>query len=420
MKSGQLPDAPPSIDATTRGTVRVTVLDPGGTGAAAVGANVVFIDPDGTLVKKASTDSAGKADADVLPGASVTAIIAVNTSFALQTVLAVKPGDDLVIGTKTVDSSAAGDYTVSFPANASATSYTVVSPCNSTSVGVPAGGPPPSVKISLFNSCKLDTMELLVVAQGANGPLSSISKPGVQFTAGGSTTISGSYQGLHNFTGSYTNIDPMISNLDMARSVPDAFGFEVDQAMASPPATTVLTLSGPVATGGIVTSGFSSTMGGSQIVRQAISGGAATYGLDVGATLLPWLRAPSYDAAANKVVVPVDMTGTSSAKPDLFRVVVSYRRTDTSNVTHTYSWILFGPEASDIVLPTLPADLGMIAPTATDTVSVPQARMFDADTVTGYDAIRNDVNAAFQLYTSARPPAATLRLSASPSLRAAL
>src|SRR4051812_20585045 len=99
VKPGQLPDAPPSIDATTRGTVHVTVLDPSGTGAAAVGANVVFLDPDGTLVKKASTDSAGKADADVLPGASVTAIIAVNTAFALQTVLAVKPGDDLVIGT---------------------------------------------------------------------------------------------------------------------------------------------------------------------------------------------------------------------------------------------------------------------------------------------------------------------------------
>jgi hypothetical protein len=292
-----------------------------------------------------------------------------------------------------------------------------MTPCNATSIPAPVGGPPPSAKVTLFNSCKLDTMELLVVAQGANGPLSSIAKVGVPFVAGGSTTISGNYQGLRNLTASYTNIDPMISNLDLARSVPDAFGFEVDQSMASPPATTVLTVSGPIATGGVVITGLSSSLGGVQVVRQAISGGAATYGLDVGATLLPWIRAPSYDAAANKIVVPLDMTGTSSAKPDLFRAVASYRRTDASNVIHTYSWILFGPEASDIVLPTLPAELGMIGPSATDTVTITQARMFDADTVTGYDAIRNDVNQAFQLYTGSRPPAATVRLSASPSLR---
>ena len=56
---GQLPDAPPAppSDAVTRGTVRVTVLDPSGTGAPAVGANVVFLDPDGTLVKRVEVDT---------------------------------------------------------------------------------------------------------------------------------------------------------------------------------------------------------------------------------------------------------------------------------------------------------------------------------------------------------------------------
>src|SRR3954471_14790518 len=89
VKSGQLPDAAPSIDATTRGTVHVMVLDPSGTGAAAVGANVVFIDPDGTLVKRVATDSAGKADADVLPGASVTSIALINMTYQIQTILVV-------------------------------------------------------------------------------------------------------------------------------------------------------------------------------------------------------------------------------------------------------------------------------------------------------------------------------------------
>src|SRR5262249_7713651 len=158
VKSGQLPDGPPPIDATTRGTVHVTVLDPAGTGAAAVGATVVFVDPDGTQVKKA-TDSAGKADADVLPGASVTSIALVNTSTTLQTVLGVKPGDDLVIGIRSLDGSAAGDFSISYPAATGATSYDIVNPCGTVSFPAPAaGGPPPTSKITINNSCKLSTM----------------------------------------------------------------------------------------------------------------------------------------------------------------------------------------------------------------------------------------------------------------------
>src|SRR4029077_8100117 len=106
------------------GTVRVTVLDPSGTGAPAVGANVVFLDPDGMLVKRVATDTSGKANADVLPGASVTSIALINTTqYQLQTVLGVKPGDDLVLGSKTADSSTAGTFTVTYPALSGATSY---------------------------------------------------------------------------------------------------------------------------------------------------------------------------------------------------------------------------------------------------------------------------------------------------------
>jgi hypothetical protein len=418
VKGSQLTDGPPPIDATTRGTVHVTVLDPAGTGAPAVGASVVFLDPDGTLVKKASTDSAGKADADVLPGASVTAIALVNTSTALQTVLAVKPGDDLVIGSKQIDSSTAGDFSITYPAFTGATSYSVVSPCNTTSFPAPAaGGPPPTAKITIFNSCRLDAMELLVVAQGGNGPLASISKPGVAFMPNGSTTITGNYAGLRNFTASYTNIDPVITNLNTTRAVPDAFGFTTSQATAMPGTSAVVNITGPVGTGGDVVTQALSTTGSRQTVRQEISGSAVTYGLDVGATLLPWIKPPSYDATTGKVLVPLDTTGASSTKPDLFRLILSYRRVDANNVTHTFAWQVFGPEAADIVLPTLPADLGGIGPTASDAVTVSTAFMFEADSVAGYDAIRNDLSTAIQLYGGARPPATIVRTSAAPSQR---
>jgi hypothetical protein len=419
---GHLPDAPPApdagIDAVTRGTVRVTALDPSGTGAPAVGANVVFLDPDGTLVKRVATDTSGKAQADVLPGGNVTSIVLVNTQYVLMTVLGVKPGDDLVLGNKSTDSSVAGTFTVTYPAFNGATSYIVASPCNATSFPAPAtGGPPAPAQLTIFNSCKLDKMEIVVVPQGGNGPLTSISKTAVPFAPGGSTTITGNYQGLRNFTASYTNTNPIITGLDMTRAIPDAFGFEDFQSMASPKPTVALSVTGPQGSGGQILSQVATATGSAQFVRQTIAGTAATYGLDVGATLLPWLASPTYDAASGTLRVPTDTTGTSTAKPDLFRLVASYRRTDANNVTTTFSWVLFGPDATDIVLPTLPAELGSISPTATDTVTVTSAMMFDADSVTSYDQIRSDVNQAFNLYTSARPSATTVRASRAPAKR---
>src|SRR5262249_54483118 len=124
-----------------------------------------------------------------------------------------------------------------------------------------------------------------------------------------------------------------------------------------------------------------------------------------------------YDAASGKLVVPTDTTGTSTAKPDLFHIIAAYTRTDATNVTTSFGWSIFSPDATDIVLPTLPADLASIAPTASDTVRIPSAMMFDADWVTSYDQIRNDVNKAFNAYTGLRPPAATVRVSRAPIKR---
>ncbi|HEY0476892.1 MAG TPA: carboxypeptidase-like regulatory domain-containing protein [Kofleriaceae bacterium] len=424
VKDSHLADAPgPSLDSggVIRGTVRVTVLDAGGTGAPAVGANVVFLDPDGSLVKRVATDTAGKANADVLPGGSVTSIALVSTQYQLQTVLGVKPGDDIVLGNKNGDGSVAGDFTITYPLFGGATSYSVVSPCGTIPFPAPAtGGPPAPAKISISNSCKRDPMELVVVAQGANGPLSSIAKAGVPFVPGGSTTITGSYQGLRSVTVSYTNINPIITNLDMNRLIPDGFGFDSNQTMASPGTSLTMTVTGPQAAGGQIFTQASGAAGQFQTVRQAIPGTAATYGLDVAATLLPWINSPTYDPATRKLVVPLDTTGTSSAKPDIFAIGARYGRVDANNVSTTFTWTLFGPEAADIVLPALPADLAAIGPGATDTVTIFAAAMFEADSVSGYDAIRNDPNHALELYAGARPPAATVRTSRAPAKRGAL
>jgi hypothetical protein len=417
VKGGQLPDAPEgdaSIDAPVRGLVKVTVLDPSGTGAPAVGANVVFLDPDGTMVKKASTDTNGAAEASVLPGASVTSVVLNNMSYQIQTVLAAKPGDNLVLGVKNGDGSMVGTLTVAFPSFTGATSYVVVGPCGTAPV---AGSP---ATLTIFNSCKQAMAEIVVVPHDANGPMSSISKVNVPFVTTTSTTITGSYQGLRTLTSSFTNINPLVTTLSMTRAIPDASGFASAESISTPGATAVMTVTGPQGVGGQLITTATIASRSLQNVRQNVSGMAATYGLDIGATLLPWINTATYDAAAGKIVIPIDGTGTSNAKPDMVRIAASYRRTDANNVTTFFSWVMFAPEAVDLVLPALPPDLAGIKPTASDAVTITSAAMLEADTVSGYDALRNDLNGAFALYTSGRPPAGTVRFSRGPIVRAPL
>jgi len=418
VKDSHLADAPVTgADATTRGTVHVTVLDPGGTGAPAVGANVVFLDPDGTLVKRAATDTAGKASADLLPGASVTSIALVNTTTQLQTVLGVKPGDDIVLGSKSADSAASGTFTVTYPAFAGAVGYEIAHPCGPNFVTQPAtGAPPPTTATLTFNnSCKLDSMEIVVTPTDANSvPLAVIGKQAVPFVSGGSTAITGTYQGLRSFTASYTNLNPIIASMFMSRAVPDGNGITTSLSVTTPTASQVVNVSGALGTSARIASRFTLATRSFQEIRQTLSGSAATYGLDCAANLLPWINQPSFDAAAGKLLVPLDMTGTSSAKPDVIRVAATYRRTDTvTGATTAFSWTLFAPEAGDIALPALPAEVGNVAPTSADTVTV-TALMVEIDAIANYDALRNDINGLIAQFGGTRSPAGTIRLSSSP------
>jgi hypothetical protein len=422
-KQGALPDGGATddagIDAPARGTVHVTVLDPAGTGAPVAGASVVFIDPDGTLVKKATTDTGGKADANVLPGANVTSIVLNGTSYQLLTVLAIQPGDDLTMGDTDANTTSIGNFTVNYPAFTGATQYEVATPCGVTTTQSPAGVPvPTSITFPIDNSCKLTTMELVVIALGANGPLASTSKKAVTFTASGATTITDGFQSLVNVTSTYSNIDPTITGLSVNRNVPDGYGASVSTSAQQPiAATTALSVTGATASTARMVARATSQKATGQII-QNIAGTATTYNVNMATTLLPWLVPPTFDVASEKLSIATDATGTTSDKPDLFEVTMSYNRIDPLTGTGpSFSWQLFGPEAADIVLPAIPADVGPVMPLATDTLGTPRDLMFEADTVVGYGAIRANVFANLALYGGERPPATTVRASSAPALR---
>jgi hypothetical protein len=393
LKDGSVDDAAP--DAPTHGMVRIQIYDPAGTGAVVTGVPVVFVEADDTQVGHPVTDANGYVSADVHAGASATLVITMGNTTQLETLLGLKPGDDIILGPRRDPSSDAGNFTVSFATYPGATSYIVYGPCGSTSTG---SSP---VTLSMYNNCKQDMMNLLVVAYDSSGPIAALSKTGVTFQAGGSTAVTGSYQFVQQMNASYTNIPSNISNIDVSRSVPDQYGFN-DEKNATPMngtfSTTLFAPQGPSAL--ITTNVNHMTNNGRQTVQEKIAGNALTHGMDVGATLLPWLGAPTFDVATHKLTVPVDNTGTSGDAPDVFFAETSYSRGVDPNIQR-FDWLVIGATPSDVTMPTLPMEVGDVMPKSTDMGSSGVAALAESDALTGYDVIRQDV---FTLITSVTDP----------------
>jgi hypothetical protein len=421
---GHLPDAPPApdagIDAATHGTVHVTVLDPSGSGVPAAGMRVVFLDPDGSLVKTATTDASGKAEADVRAGASVTSVAFApqTTAYQIETVFAVQPGDDLILGSKDTVTTTIGTFTVTYPAYTVATpaSYTVGGPCGFVTVPAPAGAPPPTTATLSFTSdCKLDTMELVVIANDATKALGFLTKTGVPFAANGSANLSGAYQPALGFTGTYTNVNANVANLNMRRKVPDGLAPAASATATPPTASQVLNITGAIGTAAQVETQVQNTSRAQQLVRKVLAGAKPFDDMDLGATLLPWLGIPTLDAATGKITLPVDTTGTGTATPDIVEVIATYRRTDpVTGATTGFTWALFSPVLGDITLPKLPPDAGNVMPAPSDTILRVLAAAFESDAVASYDAVHSDPFGSLPRYTGNRPLGTMLRTSISP------
>lgn len=420
---GHLPDAPPPPDTApvTRGTVNVTVLDPSGSGVPAPGMHVVFLDPDGSLVKSATTDTSGKADAEVLPGGSVTSVVfaAQTTTYQIETVFAVHPGDDVILGTKDTVTTTIGNFTVNYPAYTAATpaSYTVGGPCGTVTVPTPAaGGPPPTTATLSFTSdCKLDSMELVVIANDATKAIGYLTKTGVPFAANGTANLSGAYQPALAFTGTYTNVNANITSLALRRRVPDGLGALISATAAPPTATQALSLTGPVGTTALVETQVVNTSRAQQLVRRMLAGAKPSDDVDMSAALLPWLGTPTLDVASGKITLPTDATGTSTAAPDLVEMVVTYRRTDAvSGAATGFTWTLFSPDLGGVTLPKIPPDAGNVMPAPSDTISRILAAAFESDALANYDAVHTDPLGSLPKYTGNRPLGTMLRTSISP------
>ena len=391
-----LPDGPPNgdgsvvvdgpPDGTPHGLVSMTVFDQAGTGAVDVGVPVVFINPDGTLVATVATDSTGKASADVMPGASVT-VVQANTSTnntVLQTVLGAQPGDNLRIGVE-VPGTAVGAFTVNFtPIAGVVNSYSVIGPCFP-----PAPATGGTATLMMFANCKLDTMDIVVIATSAAGvPLGFLEQTGVAFVAGGSTTIpAAALQPMATFNATYSNLPVEVTGVGLTRLVPDGFGLAASTNMTPTGTTLALSVLGAQPATALVRNLFQGPGRARQQLFQNLAGNVTTYGVDASTTLLPWLGTVTMDVTTGIVTEPVSSAGTTGDTPDLAVLQVAYNR-PAAVATTTFRWLVFGPDAGNFTLPTMPAEVGAVNPSAGDVVSSASNFIIESDSVANYDAIR--------------------------------
>ena len=301
-------------DATPHGTVMLKVLDPQGDGGPAVGVPVVFIDANGT--QKTATDNNGVAMADVLAGASVTAIVNESGSQLMETILDVSPGDSLTLGENDNQTDPAeGNFIVNVNGQVS----TVFGPCG----GLSSNPGIASVTLPMRQSCLRTPMDLLmVVTDGSGQPTSFAEAPNIPFTSNGSTTMPSQLKSLSSFNASFTDLGG-VATVNGERFAPDLFGFGSGSNSAVSGATLPLSFNVPIAQTAVMQSTFTEAGVGSgiqppnQVITQVIPGTSTSFGLDVGATLLGWMGVPALDVTSNQVTMAFDQSTTSKDSPDV-------------------------------------------------------------------------------------------------------
>ncbi|HTJ43508.1 MAG TPA: Ig-like domain-containing protein [Kofleriaceae bacterium] len=403
LADAQQIDAVPAIDADPHGPVTVTVLNTDQSGTPVQGVPVVFFNPDGTMVGKSASDAQGKATATVLPGANVSVVWPKSaTQYQVATIYAIKPNDDLVVGFRNPDPTEVGTFQVTFDPVGGATSYQIFGPCGTADA---------KQVLHFIADCKTDTFDIYIVASNANGLVAWNSKSNVAFSTGTTKLDAAGWQFNNQFTVHYSNVPAEITQISASHVSGFPGGYEGSNSGA--PANNQISLAINAPGGGTnawVTGSFSRGNMGGQIVRQRVAGASSTYGLDVGANLLPWLDTPALDASTQKFSITSTGTGTY----DTYLADATYSRT-VGQTTINYEWIILTPTIGDYTLPTLPADVGDVNPKTTDTINNLVGLAIDDDG-DGWDSVRAHIFDEFRGAILGSSAAQQLRITISQNL----
>lgn len=346
-----------TIDADPSGTAEITTLTRccnAVPDAPEAGVRVIVTLPDGTIGDSVLTDANGEASVTVLPGSTVTAIyIDPNGTGANQLVsyTGVEPGDTLTFGEKfNAASTTLGSMTASWPTVAGATGYRVFTPCGSSSVSAPTT----SVMFTESDSCHVQPMDLLFVANDAAGPIRWGLAPNVTFSPGGSTNLI-TWQAMNSITLSVVDMPSDVTQVEFGASAVLNNRTTFSASISGTPSGGMLSGTQPWTTGGdaVQTQAFfgRETFGIQQVIER-IASTSTTATLD-GSNLLPWLSTATASGATREVTWETE--GTVSG--DGMVVFLRWPQSMMFGGSSQHEWILVAaPSAAPFALPNLGPD----------------------------------------------------------------
>lgn len=296
-------------------------------------------------------------------------------------------------------------FTFTYPSYSGATSYEIHTPCGPVDVGTLT-----TATLTLREGCAISPMDVLVYAK-TSGTVEAafVQQTGVAFTAGGNVSISDTWHAVMTVTATYTNPTTRVTDIAAARFTPyvrgqaPATGMTTTTGgdvslpmMTATPASAVMRTTLRCPTGGDCISTQSGLA--QQVLTQRIDGTQASYGLDIGANLLPWVSAVYTPATTT-----IEVTVTGGGAYDLFEANLKYVRDQV-----IYTWRVFGPVAGNVTFPQLPSSVpGDPTVRPTDAQSAFQVYLCESDAIDGYRQAIGNVYEALGTCESA--PATTVR-----------
>ena len=354
MPIDMMPDMPPDMMALT---VALTITN---LGLPVPNVTVYFVNADDTLVKSAVTDATGTASAVMAAGGSVTAIDPfavvnpVRPSPAggvnipeLRSFLGVKPGDHLFLTRAAID-----DVVVplNVPLATDANVYDLYSTCGTQFGITPGGGSGSGTSATLENCHGGADIAILARFHGeGDSNVAGLYHADATVLNGYEINLTGdSYQALADLTFMFTSApDANLTVTHAPLAKHGAIGpFPVQ--MSGPSGA----LQEPTMTG--VTKAVVDLQLTLNSDHEVIDWGSYTtaYTLDLDDLLLAEINAPSFDAAAGKVL----WTEGTGATPDVTVVGLQAQRTEP--IFKTWHWKLAAAHpAGEIKLPRLPTDV---------------------------------------------------------------
>jgi len=377
-------------DATVRLTVRSEDLD----GRPATGAIAVFQDRSGATVADTMVDAAGRAEAELPGGGSVTVIRIDETTpavrnIAITTIRGVASGDQLTIGATASplhfiggNSTMTAHFTPSFPGG----SYTLATACGGVSQSTGS-----AIELPFNDSCRSTTFDLLSVATLNTDPpqVRYVYQTGLAYAAGGSVTVPGSWNIAGRFQATLTPAPDDLSTISLShmtllgRSPTAVFSGGVAQPAPGLVAVATPYLPG-VGDGAIIVAGLHKLGGaGGQVLEVRTGLITASWTFDL-RRIVPWVGT----ATATPTGASWEQTGDGAVDARL----VTWRGSwsDGARTNHLAWTIEDGERTASLTLPALPEAYAAYDPARISglTVEEPVVTYLDYDILDGYDEAR--------------------------------